>query len=581
MSLYKNLSVIATVTLLLFSILSVYFGIISPPPLTTYTTDEHFISESGVFLWYGCTPRTLEWAGLPSIFISYILFISQCLTDLLKHTSELHRITDILKVFDDNAYYYLNQRDEFVLWERGAQILIVFIILFATVRFILTSTHFLLDNTTKIILISVCVAVEPIWVTITLIRPEAISGSLFIYVILRLLFSVKITPKDATLILILFLITVSQRLIFLFISPFVFGSLFIHLKAQKIPLRTYFNHFVFIIFAILTLIPFAITDTFVVLKSFFGVIFIKMNQNQTSNFFNYDFINEFLKNWVNVIFTFWTIMGAIFLIKKYPSNKIILFYLGNLLFFLFSSLRSAQLYPSHLYPATIMSVVLIGFGFVSVIQKQAESLKRYLFVFLGLLLIGNSAFGVYSNNKRMAGEQRNLADAISWIKTLDNNETIAFELDFDGFIPKNRINLEREKTANFSESYRNDKLSKLLGVPLIDSTGNIINHLPVIAQAFASEDEKLMDVEYQVLLAKIDKDTLKRFNTFYFFDTSSMMSHCMLRDEAIKKFDENQFHYLVSAKPLKNFQAIKSFDKDGGGKYWVYEQKGFKKGLSE
>ncbi|MBB6004499.1 hypothetical protein [Arcicella rosea] len=580
MNFYKNLPIIATVTLLLFSILSVYYGIISPPPLVTYTTDEHFISESGVFLWYGCTPRTLEWAGLPSIFIAYTLFIVQCMSQIVSHFSELHQITDFLKVFDDNAYYYLNHRNEFVLWERAAQIIIVGIILFNTVRFILKSTHFLLTNHTKVILVLLCISVESIWVTITLIRPEAISGSLFIYIILRILFSEKITPQIATTIVILFIVTVSQRLIFLFITPFIIGSLAVHLRAQKIAFKTYLNYFLVILFALFTFIPFALTDTFVVLKSFFGVIFIKMHQSPMPTFFNYAFILDFLTSPTNIFFSVCTVVGAWFLLKVYPSKTIILMYIGNLLFFLFTSLKSAQLYPSHLFPATMMSIILIGFGFVAVVQTQKEYLKKYLVTVFCLLLIANSGYGVYSNNKRMTAEQINLAEAIKWINSLDNNETIALELDFDGFIPKNLACLEREKHANISEAYRVDKLSKLLKIQVSDATQQV-NALPIIAQAFASEDEKLMDVEYQILLKNVHTDSSKRFNTYYFFDTSSMMSHCMVRDEAYQKFEENQYHYLISAKQLDKYKPIKAFEKDGGGKYWVYEQKGFSKVLAE
>ncbi|MDR6562606.1 MULTISPECIES: hypothetical protein [unclassified Arcicella] len=580
MILYKNLLIVATVILLLFSILSIYYGIISPPPLVTYTTDENFISESGVFLWYGCTPRTLEWAGIPSIFIAYFLFIFQCIIHIITHFSEIHQLTDILKVFDDNAYYYLNHREEFILWERAAQIVIVGIIFFMTIRFIIKSSHFLLTKETKIILVFLCICIETIWVSMAVIRPEAISGSLFIYLVLRILFTEKITPQIATTIFILFIATVAQRLIFLFMTPFIIGSLIVHLRAQKISFRTYRNYFLVILFALFTLIPFIITDTFVILKSFFGVIFIKMHQSPMQTYFNYSFIMDFLSSPVNVFFTICTIIGTWFLLKVYPSKIIILLYVGNLLLFLFTSLKSAQLYYSHLFPATMMSVILIGFGFIGIIHKQKEGIKNKLVLIFCMLLVINSSYGVYYNNKKMNAEEKNLADAISWVKSLDNNETIALELDFDGFIPKNLACLEREKKANISEAYKIDKLSKLLKVSITDSLQRV-QAMPVIAQAFASEDEKLMDVEYQVLLKNIQSDTSKRFNTYYFFDTSSMMSHCMLREKAYQQFEQNQYHYIITTKKLNQYQPIKAFEKDGGTKYWVYENKGFKKVLAE
>lgn len=580
MNLYKNLSVIATVIVLLLSIISIYYGIISPTPLITYTTDENFISESGVFLWYGCTPRTLEWAGLPSIFIAYFLFVFQCIYQIIIHFSEIHQLTDFLKIFDNNAYYYLNHREEFLLWERGVQVIIIVIILLKTVQFILKSHHFLLSNNVKIVLVFLCISIESIWVGTTLIRPEAISGSLFMYIIIKIFFSEKITPKIATIICVLFIITVSQRLIFLFMTPFVVGSLGIHLWEQKIPFKTYLNYFLVILFALFTFIPFILTDTFVVMKSFFGVIFIKMHQSQMSTYFNYAFIMDFTKSPMNIFFTICAIAGIWFLLRMYKKKSIALLFVFNLLLFLFTSLKSAQLYPSHLFPATIMSIILIGFGVLGVIQYQKESFKKYLVVIFCVFLIANAAFGVHYNNKRMAAEQMNLADAVAWIKTLNNNEVIALELDFDGFLPKNMECLKRERDANISEEYQIDKLRTLLKIQIADSTKKA-DYLPVIARSFATEDEKLMDIEYQVLLKNVKYDRTKRFNTFYFYDTSSMMSHCMIREEAYKKFDEMKYHYLISAKKLNQYKPIKTFEKQGGAQYWVYEQKGFKNVLAE
>ena len=230
----RSLSVISSIILLIFLMVSFYYGILSPPPLITYTTDENFIGESGIFLLYGNTPRALEWAALPSTFIAYLLFLLWCGVSILKSISSVHGLPDILTLIDKNAFYYLNHREQFVIWERWFQIFLIGFIIYKTIQFIIHSEHPVLKSEIKIILTTLCLCADAIWVTVPLIRPEALSGSLFLYIIVRILFTEKITLKVATTLLILFILTFTQRLIFVFFSPFVVGSILIHLWKQKI-----------------------------------------------------------------------------------------------------------------------------------------------------------------------------------------------------------------------------------------------------------------------------------------------------------------------------------------------------------
>lgn len=567
----RNLSIISYSILLILLATSFYHGIVSPPLLITFTTDENFIGESGIFLLFGITPRALEWAALPSTLIAYLMFIIWCGFSLFRNISNIHGLPDIMNIFDKNAFYYLNHREEFVIWERWIQLLLIGLIIFKTIQFVIRSKHPVLKPEIKFILILLCVCSDVIWVSVPLIRPEALSGSLFLYLILRILFTEKITPKIATILLIFFIITFTQRLIFLFFGPFVLGSILINLWQQKIPFKTYVNYFGVVILALFALMPFIITDTFVVLKSFLGGVFIKINHDKMESYFNMSYINSFVKEPIHLIFSFFCVLGMWFLVKLHTSKATVIIFIFNFLFVLFSSLKASQLYNTHTFPLSMMAIIMIAFGVYGLILFINERQRIFVLSILTLLLFINTIWTVQKNKASVMGQQQNLADAIAWIKTLKNNEKILVSLDFDGLIPKNKSCLMREYETNASETYRMNKLSKLLKIPISDSLSKFT--LPILAQSFAFEDEKLFDTQYQVALKFVDSDLGKRFDTDYFFKNNSNMSHCYIKDEALTRFREGKYGYLVSQEKLPTLTPIKSFLKSGGEIFYAYEYK--------
>jgi hypothetical protein len=569
----RSLSVSSSCILLLFFVVSLYFGIISPPPLITYTTDENFIGESGIFLLYGNTPRALEWAAVPSTLIAYMLFLIWCCVKLIVGVSSLKSIGDVLTIVDNNAYYYLNHREEFVVWERWVQLFIIFFILYQTTKFIIYSKHQTLSGGVKIILIFLCLSADVIWFYASLIRPEALAGSLFIYVLYRLFFSERINLNSALFILFLFILTVTQRLIFVFLTPFVMGSLFVHLKQRDYNWRDYLKYIFLFLLSLLALMPFLITDLFVVLKSFLGGVFSKLNHNKMETFFNMEYINAFLEKPFNIILSIFSLFGTYFIFKFYNKKTIIFLFLGNLLFFLYTSLKSAQLYITHTYPMAIMFLILIGFGLVGLVSLLNESKRKWAYLSIVVLLCMNTVGEIYTSNKNIYNQQKNIAAVISWVKSTNNNEKIALPLDFDGLLPKNKACLFREYQANSSEKYRFEKISKLLKIPVSDSISKF--SLPIIAQSFAFEDERLFDIQYQVELKYIDGDFNKKFDTDYYFFKTDNMSHCILKSEAMNGFNEGKYHYLVSDEKLSRLHPIKSFETVGGISFWIYENSNY------
>jgi hypothetical protein len=570
----RGLYFISSSILLVFIAISFYYGIFSPPPLITYTTDENFIGDSGILMLYGNTPRNLEWAALPSTFIAYLFFLIWCTFSIISQFSSLHGLTDILSIIDKEAFYFLTHREEFIFWERSIQIILVGVIVFKTVQFITHSKHNALNDEIKTILSILCVCSNILWVSVPLIRPEALAGSLFLLVTIKILFSENLNPKVATLILILFTLTITQRLIFLFMSPFILGGIILHFWKQNIHWKVYRNYLGIVVLAIFATMPFLITNTLVIFKSFIGGVFFKMNNEPMDTFFNMAYIHVFLKNPSNIIFTLISIVGAWFIIKRYNSKPLIFLFLGNLIFFLFNSLKATQLYVTHTFPISIMTIILIAFGLGGVLELMKNEKKKWSLIMLLIILLVNSFYSIRKENADIKQQQQNLADAIDWVESLKNNEKIALELDFEGFIQKNKATLIREYQANKSEKFRTNKLRTLLKLPKGDSLSNL--SLPIIAQSFAFEDERLLDTEYQITLKYIDTDKRKHFDTDYFYENNNMMSHCLVKQDAISRFEKGEYHYLISKNQLENKIPIKKFLKPGGSGFWVYENQDFK-----
>ena len=97
--------------------------------------------------------------------------------------------------------------------------------------------------------------------------------------------------------------------------------------------------------------------------------------------------------------------------------------------------------------------------------------------------------------------------------------------------------------------------------------------MPIVAQSFAFEDEKLFDTQYQIALKHIGDDTSKRYDVDFFFESNKNMSHCLVQQEAFKNFANGKYHYLITKQNLSEYSPVKTFTKSGGDSFWVYEFK--------
>ena len=57
------------------------------------------------------------------------------------------------------------------------------------------------------------------------------------------------------------------------------------------------------------------------------------------------------------------------------------------------------------------------------------------------------------------------------------------------------------------------------------------------------------------------------------FKNNNNMSHCYVENEALNRFKEGKYHYLISQVQMPDLKPVKSFLKGGGDIFWAYEFK--------
>ncbi|MCF0055701.1 hypothetical protein [Dyadobacter sp. CY356] len=557
---------IVTYSLLALVILSVFIsGVIFPPFHGYYTTDENFVADSGVWMWYGNTPRGLDWPASPSMLFYFIIFGVACFKSIIANSGSIHGLVSIFESFDLEAYKYLWDREPYILLGRAFQILIVGYILYKTIRLIHKRNHFLLTDSLRLFLPVVLVASTILFANLPVLRPEAISGSVFILLLARLVFTDSISIKDVVICSILFGLILAQRLIFAFFIPFYIAAVFLLVPQDKIKNVLFSLLVIFVSFIVFC--PFIISDTLVVMKSFVGGIIAKMNDKPMGTFFNMEYLKIYFAEPVNYIILALSIIGIVKLLR---TKKVIYYVLiGNLLLFLFLVLRSSKIYDTHVLPAGVVTLFLIGLGLSYIVELG----KKWGFkVALGLVII----ISLFHFNEAYAQHKRvhatvNMHTASNWILTLPSGTKMLLNPELEFYIPKTQECLLREKTQNLDTLKMIKKLNFLLGNKGAAELSE--ENLPIIANAFAFEDEKQYDAQYRILLKYVSTEKRKMFDYDIYFDSIELASHSVQTEEAINEFKAGKYLYMVTDLQLQGIKPIKIFNKDEGAYYYVYDSR--------
>jgi hypothetical protein len=560
---YSKNRKIVTYTLLGLVILLIFIsGVIIPPFHGYYTTDENFVADSGVWMWYGNTPRGLDWPASPSMLFYFVVFGIACFKSILANSGSVHGLVSVFESFDLEAYKYLWDREPYILLGRAVQILAVGYILYQTIRLIHKRNHFLLTSSLQLFLPIVLVASTITFANMPVLRPEAISGSLFILLIARLIFTDSLTTRDIITCAVLFGLILAQRLIFAFFIPFFVIAIFLLVSQHKI--KNVLFSLLVILLSFIIFCPFILSDTLVVMKSFVGGIIAKMNDKPMGTFFNMEYLNEYFHQPVNYVILLLSAAGIFSLLR---TRKMICYVLiANLFVFLFLVLRSSKIYDTHVLPAGVVNLFLVGFGLSYIVEIGKEAGQKIALV-LAAILVFTSFSEAYAQHERVH-RRLNMHAASEWILTLPSGTKMLLNPEFEFYIPKTETCILRDKAQNLDTLKMIKKINFLLGNKGAAELSE--KDLPVIANAFAFEDEKQYDAQYRILLKYASSEKRKMYDYDIYFDAIELASHSVQTQKAIKEFRAGKYEYMVTEYQLDGKTPIRIFNKDEGSYYYVY-----------
>jgi len=554
----------------LYAILALYWGycfivsVVSPPFLAYYTFDETFISDSGVFLWYGVTPRILDWPASPSVLLYGLIFGFSVVFQTISQLGNLTGIFDAFTSMDKVAYNYLFERENYILIGRAIRLFIILGVMLWTLRFLEKKDHPLLSGSNRWYIGIVLIATHLLWNNGVVLRPEAISGVLFICVLCRLFFSKQLQKNEVLSLSFLFGIIVAERLIFLLMSPLFFAGIFLLSATNR--LKTVVSGLGFFLLTFVAFCPFVLTDPLIIAKAFFGGILAKVNDSPMTTFFNWEFIRSYFENPIGYLALGLSILGIGRVVKE--KNLFGGIVVANWILYLFLVLRSSKIYDPHVLPAALVNLFIMFLGLVTL----GELIKRQWIVatVVGLIALGETVNIV--NYHSWVRRDTNIYDAYRWIqKEIPSGARLLVNIDVGLLLAPDNNALQRQIDANENVENRLNKLNYLLGLNRSSSPKLEARSFPLSAEAFAFEDEKLFGLQYQLLLKYGEFESRKRFDMDICVDDNTLFYHGILPEQAMEGFVDGSYEYWVTDQELNGYQPLKVFSASDGGPLFVYK----------
>lgn len=538
-------------TYIIYSIIStlgiyaIYMGVIVPPFFGYYTVDENLLVDSGVFLWFGNTPRCLDWPASPSILLFYGLFAIQLLYKISLVLYNFQDINEIFNVIDYEVYRYLINRKTLILVGRTVQLIIVILILFRIAYIIIDSKVNKTIQFSKFWVALMVTTSYCIWLNTPILRPEAIAGILFLFIVSSFTFTNELQEKDTIVISLIFGIIMAQRLLFAFFWPTIVISVYFLTKQKRKEITI--KSILISIISLSVFCPFLISDSLVMMKSFVGGILIKINDTPMDTFLNYPYINTYLRNYFNLITLIFFASGIWNIFTK--SNIVLKILIVNFILYLFFVLHSSKIYDTHILPLSIIAIFIEIYGldyFFYLIPKYNKIL--YLFI-LYSVTINLNKFVNFQNEKHIT---TSIEQAYHKIKTLPKGSRLIAFPEFDVYLQKSMNCLLREQLHNNDTQKKVEKLNYSLN----NKNGAALKFekLPLIINNIAFEDEDLYESQYNILIKYANlKDTVRRYDFDIYLENTEYSSHSIQTNKAVSLFKAGDYDYFVSDFKIEGF----------------------------
>lgn len=542
------------------------FGVLQPPNLGFYTTDEQFIADSGVFMLYGATPRCLDWPAVPMLLVFQGLILGQWVLTLAQNLSAIHSLADVFAVGDQLAYNYLTNRTPLIIAGRLIQILLSVALLIPAVQIVSRSGRIPDGVRLPVIML---ITINPDTLTgFGVLRPEAIAYSLAVWLTIHLLFTNSQRSDFVTIALVLAGMLFAQRLIYVFLLPFIVGALYLR-DAENRPDSRRFDSRRFMaltgwmVVATLWWLPFFWTNLLVVAKAFAGGVAMKMTHEGSTGPFNIGFIGQTLTDPAGLVAVVLTGIGAGLFLRQYPARWVAWLFVATGSLYLLNVLRSPLIYPTHTLPVRTAGIVLLGYGI-----GGFGRLKTLITNWLPTVIAGVLACWFGWNGylfQRNAHLSTNLADVLTWYNALPADTPVAMEPEFSSWVNRSTAALDFELQATNDTLLTRQKLRRLAG-----AVGGSVTTTaqPVLMTTSLLEDERLFTVQNQILRQYTPART---HPTPQFFSlTTGFVNYFITVQQATEGVKNGQFRYLVMAQQQPGLTPVKTYADKAGLPYFVY-----------
>ncbi|MBO0931281.1 hypothetical protein [Fibrella aquatilis] len=535
-----------------------FVTLIYPPDGGYFTTDEQFIADSGVFMLYGATPRCLDWPGIPMVLVFYLLGLGQSALNVISAASHggLSAV-GVFGIIDQTANAYLLDRIPLIRAGRMVQLLLVALLLFNTVRTIYRADSLRLPPVLRLPLVVILCLQYDCLVWPPAIRPEGLAYALFTCLAVQLLFGEQAQRGWRTILLVLTALLLSQRLLFVFTMPFILGTMLVR---TGLTWRQAGRIVGGLLVCLLLTMPFLVTDSLVLLKSFFGGLLMKVNGGAQASFFNWDYVQTMVlptpTAWLPVL----TLLGSLAFWRFYPNRLIAALLVGNLLLLTLSIFHSSVIYITHTLPLRTLSVFLLAYSAYG-LYRWLGNRMWVLYAATGLIALSNVAESVMLEHDLLLPS--NLMRANAYANTLPANARVLIDATFDNTLARSQKTALRELQALQNPVLTGQKFARQFG-------GKTALNVPVAMQTTLLEDDRLTMLQRQVQAQQTPPD---RFPDFYFMaDVSGFTNYFIDKKQALADFRAGQYDYLVTELALP-YDQLKTFDEPSHSKtYYVYKK---------
>ncbi|MPR36787.1 hypothetical protein [Salmonirosea aquatica] len=217
-------------------------------------------------------------------------------------------------------------------------------------------------------------------------------------------------------------------------------------------------------------------------------------------------------------------------------------------------MRSAKIYDTHVLPAGIITLFTVGLG-VAFLAEKAGNRRDWVVAGLSFVVIISNLYE-YVQFQRRSHTPSTIESAYYWIQTLPANSRLLVHPALQFYLPKTKENLEKALAINQDPKLMIRKLNFLLGNKSGPTTADGV---PLVTRSFAFEDERLNEIQYQLLIKYNDRTATKKFNYDVYLDDVVLASHSVKTEDALADFRAGLYDYLVTEIRLDDRQPIKTF----------------------